>query len=348
MPKSDAIRTRSTQGAIAVALVATLLAGVAMRWALAGRVPMVWDFAQLRHAHAHLAYYGVLIPLAWLGWASTGLRWPSLATCAVYAGFVILATLGFLRAGYAPEAIVGSTVVGGIWLWSAWATRERLSQWTDPLGGLLPGMILALACVPFVARFTRVEPALAQQWVATFLSALLLLVVLPTALGVLRVRRLWPLLLATGVLGSLGLGVWPHPVALVGLAVFGILLLPWRFEGVPLHLRVVWSALGLGVVGMAVGVLPNVRPVVLGAIHFAALSVALPSMAGLLRLNPDSPLWWLHHGAVVLLCAPLVAQAFAAGAWTWEVSAIGGTGVLLAAVGGIGWVLVTGGQDGSD
>ena len=241
---------------------------------------------------------------------------------------------------------MGSTVVGGIWLWSASATRERLTIWTDPLGGLLPGMILALACVPFVARFTRVEPALAQQWVATFLSALLLLVVLPTALGVLRVRRAWPLLLTSGVLGSLGLGVWPHPVALFGLAVFGVLLLPWRFEGVPLHLRVVWSALGLGVVGMAVGALPNVRPVVLGAIHFAALSVALPSMAGLLRLNQDSPLWWLYHGAVVLLCAPLVAQAFAAGRWTWEVSAIGGTGVLLGAAGGIAWVLATGGHAG--
>jgi len=324
-------------GAVTSALVLTLLAGVAMRWAMAGVVPMVWDFGRLRHAHGHLGYYGWLVPMAWLGWSACGLPLPSRRAVGVYVVAVVLAIAGFLRAGYAPEAIVGSTIVGGVWLLTAWTTRERLRHPMDPLGGLLPGMVASLACVPFVARSTRVDPAVAQQWVATFLAALLLLVVVPTALGVLRVARPWPVLFGAGALGSAALGVWPTPVARMGLVVFAGMLLPVRWGEVPLHVKVVWAAVSVGVAGMAMGWLPNTRPVVLGAIHFVALSAAAPALATTLGWRLGAAGWWVHHAAVGLLCGPLVLQAFGAGAWTWSASALGGTMVLLEALGALGW-----------
>lgn len=328
----------SVTTAIAAALVLTVTAGLAMRWALAGRVPMVWDFTCLRHAHAHLAYYGLLIPLVWLGWRSRGLPVPSSRVALAYASAVILALIGFLRAGYAPEAIVGSTAVGTVWLWTAWRLWPRLGVWRDPMGAVPLGMTAAMACVPFVARTTRMAPSQAQEWVATFLSALLLLVVLPSSLGVLRVVRPWPVLVVSGVLGALALGVWSHAISQLGLAVFGALMLPVGWPRHPAHLRLAWAALGLGVLGMATGLLPNSRPVVIGAVHFAALSVALPSLAPLVGLPLDSRWWWVHHAAVALLCAPIVLQAFGAGAWTWEAAAWGGSVVWVEVVVGLVWL----------
>lgn len=308
-----------------MALVGVVSMGVAMRWGLAGRVPLVWDLARLRHAHAHLAYYGLLVPLAWCVWAACGLSRPGPRTLVAYALAVAAAIVGFLRAGYAPEAIVGSTVVGGIWWLSAVPSWRRMPDRDDPLAALLPGMTLALACVPFVARTTRRDPAMALAWVSTFLAALLLLVVVPSALAARGARRPWPALLVFGTLGALALGVWPHSLARLGLAVFGLLLLPVRWPPMPAHLSMAWAGLGLGAVAMATGWLPNVRPVVLGAIHFAALSVALPSFAGPLGLPDRHAAWGVHHGAVGLLCVPLVLQAFGAGRWTWDAAALGGS-----------------------
>ncbi len=334
---------RAVAAAIALSLLLTVFAGATMRWVLAGALVMPLDFARVRHAHAHLAYYGLLIPVAWTAWQARGLSLPSPWTGGVYGVAVLLSVVGFLRAGYAPEAIMGSTVVGAVWLSSGWRTRGRLRDLQDPLGGMLPGMALALACVLFVARFTRAAPALGQAWVATFLAALLFLVVVPTALGLLKVRRPWPALLGAGTLGSLALGVWPHPVAQLGLALYGLLVLPVRWAEHPLHLRAMWTALGLGVMGMAAGLLPNTRPVVIGAIHFTALSVALPSFASLAGLPRDGWGWWIHHGAVGLLCAPIVWQAFGGGAWTWTTAAVGGTVVALEALAVVVWFAAKGG-----
>jgi len=328
---------RAVVAAIVLSLLLTVFAGVTMRWALAGAFVMPLDFARVRHAHAHLAYYGLLVPVAWGAWHARGLSLPSPVTGGVYGVAVLLSIVGFLRAGYAPEAIVGSTVVGAVWLASGWRTRARLRDLQDPLGGMLPGLVLCLACVPFVARFTRAAPALGQAWVATFLAALLFLVVVPTALGLLEVRRPWPALVGAGTLGSLALGVWPHPVGYLGLAVYGLLVLPVRWTEHPLHLRATWTALGLGVLAMAAGLLPNTRPVVIGAIHFTALSVALPSFASLTEVPRDGWGWWVHHGAVGLLCAPIVWQAFGGGAWTWTAAAVGGSVVGLEVLGLLAW-----------
>lgn len=58
------------------ALLGTIGLGVWLRWALAGAVDLLAPFGHLRHAHSHLGYYGLLFPLAWLGWKAAGATIP--------------------------------------------------------------------------------------------------------------------------------------------------------------------------------------------------------------------------------------------------------------------------------
>lgn len=318
--------------AIGVALAGTLLLGAWLRWGLTGRLPLVGDFANLRHAHSHLGYYGVLFPLAWAGWRQAGAETPGPRVLAVYAAATALAFVGFLRAGYGIEAIVGSTVAGIVWLATGWRLRGRVAAWSDPLAPVLPGIVGAMACVPFVAMTLRSDPATAQALVATFLGALLLAVMVPSAFAARGVAVPGaPLLTLAALLGACSLGIWPAWPARIGLAGYGLwLVTAFGRRSLPLHLRLVWGLVGVGLVGMAAGLLPNVRPVVIGAIHFLVLSPVLGSLAAARLPRPLAPgAWWFNHAFVALLAAPLAAQGFGAGAWTMTLSAIGGTGVVL-------------------
>lgn len=318
--------------ALATALALTLLLGGWLRWALAGSLPLVGDFAHLRHAHSHLGYYGVLFPLAWLGWRAAGAPVPGKRTLAAYAGATLLAFTGFLRAGYGPEAMAGSTVVGAVWLVSAWRLRDRVLRWGDPLAPVLPGVILAEACIPFIATSLDADPARAQAWVATFLALLLLGVLVPSALAARGVRLPGaPLFGVAAVLGAAALGIAPGPWTSAGLGLYALWILyaALRHRDFPLHLRSVWAAVGVGLGLMAGGALPNARPVVVGAIHFLVLAPVLGSLvpAWLPRPLPEAG-WWVGHGMVVLLTAPLVLQGMGGRAWTLTASALGGTGVV--------------------
>lgn len=248
----------------------------------------------------------------------------------VYALATALSFAGFLRAGYGPEAIAGSTIVGAIWLWSAFRLRGALWRFEDPLGLVPPGIIAAMVCVPFIALTLRKDPAFAQHLVATFLGTLLLVVVTPSALASLGVRA-WPspLLSLAGLMGAASLGLWQGWPARVGLAVYGLWLASVVKErGLSWALRLAWLLVGVGLVAMAVGLVPNVRPAVIGALHFLVLAPVLLSLAP--RLWPAfsrlavTPLLL----AVVLLSGPLVLQALGVGAHTLEASALGGLLVL--------------------
>lgn len=312
--------------------------GATLRWFLTGRLNIYWDFAHLRHAHSHLGYYGALFPLCWLAWSSVGAPTPGRTMAAIYGGATALAFFGFIRVGYGPEAIVGSAVIGIIWVISAWPLRRRMADWRDPLGAVLPGVLLAEACIPPIALFLHRDPALSHAFVVTFLAGLLFVVALPSALAALKLATPWPLLLIFGGLGAAAFGVWPSPLARAGLAALGGLLC-WRLlaSRAPLHLRGVWLAVGLGLLTMAAGLLPDRHPVVIGAIHFLILSPVLGTFALIWRPQLAPPwAWWLYHGAVGLLCAPLVLRGFGADVWTLFISAAGGLGVLCWWV----WVLV--------
>ena len=77
---------------------------------------------------------------------------------------------------------------------------------------------------------------------------------------------------------------------------------------------------------MAVGVVPNVRPVVIGAIHFAILGPVLGSFCFPLLGETIPPLaWWVGLLAVTILTVPLVVQGMGGGPWTSTASASGGT-----------------------
>ncbi len=322
--------------AIALALALTLALGTWMRGFLDGAWPLNVDFGHVRHAHSHLGYYGVLFPLAWLGWRAAGASTPGRRTVILYGLAVVVSLLGFLRAGYGPEAIAASTVVGAIWLGSAWAIRRRMADARDPLGAVPLAVVLAEACIPPIALTLRRDPALAHGFVASFLCVILLGVMVPSALAATRARTPpWPLLLGAAALAAVALGVWPSPVTAIGLLAYAALL-GWSATGaLPHHLRASWGAVALGLAAVGVGLLPNTRPVALAAIHFLVLGPVLGSLApSILRVAPPIWAWWTNHVLAAGMALALVLQAFGAGAWTATAAALAGAGTAV-------WWLVT-------
>ena len=96
---------------VLLSLVGTLTLGVGLRWALAGVPLLPGGFVELRHAHSHLGYYGVLFPLMWWAWRRLGQRAPGLPLLGLYAVGVVMSAVGFAREGYGRPAIIGSTIV---------------------------------------------------------------------------------------------------------------------------------------------------------------------------------------------------------------------------------------------
>ncbi len=317
---------------IVVALAGTTLVGVWLRWALAGSVPLAFPFAHLRHAHSHLGYFGLLFPLAWMAWSAAGAPIPGRRALIAYALCTGVACVGFVHNGYGAVAIAGSTLVAAFWLWSAWSIRSHQATLHDPLGAVPLGIVASLACVPPIALTLRTNPDLAHGFVSTFLSGLLLVVIIPSTLAGRRVSPgPWPFFLVAGVLGALYLGVAPHPVTRVGLLAFGGLMLPPVLSSrLTLHTRASWALVGLGLGGMALGLLPNVRSVALGALHFLILGPVLTSVAPLwLKKEPPTWAWWLGHACWGTMSVALIVQAFVSDPLTWTVAALGGTATLL-------------------
>lgn len=331
---------RLAASVLVVGLVATLSIGLWLRWYLAGvglPLPAGTTFTHLRHAHSHLGYYAVLVPLTWLAWeaGSGGLtlrRWERW----LYAAATLIATAGFVQAGYGLLAIVGSTVVSAVWLVAAWRIARRVRTSDDPMVAVLPGTALALACIPIIARSLRSDPALAAAAVQSFLTALLFLVIAPGALSALGLRQRWAWgTVVTGALAALALGLWPSVMTRVGL---GLHALFWLAAARRIDAPVFawpWQASALGLIAVAAGVVPLTHDVAIGAIHFLVLGPLLSALARDHLMPTVSPrAWWWHHGGVVLLSAPLVLRgAFGMDAWwTGIASALGGSVV-------VGWWL---------
>ncbi len=322
---------RNARLAVGAALITSLMLGSTMRWILAGRLDPGWDFGHLRHAHSHLGFYGLLLPLAWLAWRQAGQALPHPILLWTYALATLLAFLGFLREGYGPAAIVGSSLVAAIWLLSAWPLRRRWSDPNDPLAMVLPGILAAEACVPPIAMFLRTSPVMGQAFVTTFLTLLLLAVAIPSAMAARDLRAPWSALLIGALAGSASFALWPSPWMRLGLALYALLLAraAWRDERIG-HLRTTWFLTSAGLLAVAAGALPTTRPVVIGAIHFLVLGPVLGSLApGWLPRRIPAWSWWLELAGVLLLSLPLVAQGLGAGPWTLDASAIGGSWVLL-------------------
>lgn len=271
---------------VLLSLVGTLTLGVGLRWALAGVPLLPGGFVELRHAHSHLGYYGVLFPLMWWAWGRLGQRAPGLGLLGLYAVGVVMSAVGFAREGYGRPAIIGSTIVLGVWLASAWRLRGVMMQPRSWLGGAAPTIVLGALCIGPVAVVSGRDPALATGLVRMFLTLLLLGAVTPAALAALRAPAPpWPIWLGAVLCGAAFLGPLPHPALGLGLLVVGVLLgrAALRAPSLGWDERGLWLAFALGLVAPGVGLVSPGHNLAVAGVHFAAL--------GPLLVTLTRPLW---------------------------------------------------------
>lgn len=299
-------------------------------------VPLLFGrFPELRHAHSHLGYYGVLFPLCWWAWSRGGPRPPGRMVTAAYGAAVFAATIGFAREGYGLLAIVASTLVLVVWLGSAWRAALHLLQprsWWAPAG---PSILGAAVAIPMVAvNFTR-DPALATELVQLFLTLLLFGVIAPAALAHRQAPPpLAPLWLLCTVGASLALGPWPRWPALAATAALG-LQVAWAGgrSASPWDLRLLWVAVGGGLVAVGSTAVAMSPALAVAGLHLAILGPILVSLGR--PLSPRGPRWVCiaYEAAVVLLTLAVALPLYLP--WAGWPRLAAGAGLVIAA----SWIL---------
>ncbi|MCU0677236.1 MAG: hypothetical protein MUE69_31165 [Myxococcota bacterium] len=296
---------RFALGASVAAVVAAGL-GAWLRFFYAGLVSLPLDAPDWRHAHSHAGVYAVLFPLTWLAWRRVGLPVPGPRTTALYLVACGVATVTFALGGYALPSIVASTVVGAIWLFTAWSARGVVRARRDALRLAPIAIVLGTAFIPAIAVSTRRDPALANGLVHAFLSILFFLVVVPAALARLASRtdadttdadttdtdstheratsRVDLALSNARVFGPLGLvaalhlGPLPNLLGAIALALYGFLV-AHAARRAPLWPRALWLAFALG--GLAMLAFPSGPPhaLAVAGLHFLLLGPVFVSLA---------------------------------------------------------------------
>jgi hypothetical protein len=271
-------------------LVATLLLGVLLRFALAGRGMWFGEFPHIRSAHSHLGYYGVLFPFVWAQWSRRGQAVPSLCWRSIYGIATVAASVDFAIHGYAPVSIIGSTIVLGVWISSA---LPRLRHQAQPdWSAVAPIAILASSVIiPVVAVLSSRQDPAATLWVQAFLSWLLLGVGAGSGMDALDAPPPPKWLHALAVLGTgFALGPIQHPITRLFLILEAWILIQaaWRGRG-PLELRVCWSLAGLGFAGVGSGAVAWNAVLAVAALHFLLLGpvlvvLAAPNLMGMSRM----------------------------------------------------------------
>lgn len=330
---------------VAAGLLATLAFGVWIRWRLAG-VPIhatldQVPFAFARHAHSHLGYYALLVPLAWHAWRARGHRGLSSAEALVYGTATVLSTIGFLRAGYGLLAIIGSTVVALLWMLAAWRVA-RAAPRGDLLTLMFPGTLLSLAWIPVIAVSLRRDPAFSAAAVQTFLAALMFTVVAPSALAARGIAGHGPPPVV-GILGfgaAVALGVWdgwPARLVFAAYALWWLLALrAGRSPGVgdraamPRRLALPWAAAGAGLLAMSTGLVPDGHDIGIAAVHYLVLGPLLPMFLDA-RLGGRVPSWaWgAYQGLVAAVAASIALRGVVPAAWPSQGAALLGTALLI-------------------
>jgi hypothetical protein len=266
------------RGLIGAALVTTVCVGVLLRWALAGAGWPTWlgDWGDVRHAHSHVGYYGVLFPLAWRAWSQLDLPVPGRTALVVYGLAVLTSFVGFTTGGYWAPSIVGSTVVLGAWIVSTVPLARFLVR-RDWLAPVAPSVWLATLVIPGVAVLSARDDPFAVPLVRGFLTWLLLGVVVATSLRRLQVPAPPPWLHVPLVLGAgLALGPLSHGATWLLLGGYGLLLV-WASARMQASLTAValWALLGLGFAAVAVGRLGHNHLIAISGLHFAVLGPVL-------------------------------------------------------------------------
>lgn len=326
-PERRSLIARYWRISVVIGLLGTMFIGVYVRLSMSGLYGLHFDSNNLRHAHSHFGYFGLLFPLAWIGWRQAGAKIPGRAAITSYVIITVITIIGFAQSGYALIGIAGSTAVALYWIWSAWRLLPRMKTLDDPLAVVPIGIVASMACVPPVAMTIRSQPALAQGLVSTFLAGLLFLGYLPSILAGRGVKAgPWPLLLLAGTATALNLGALPHWSTKLGMLVYALLLLyPAMAKQLEAHLRVAWLLVAMGLTFMAVGILPNAKPIGLGATHFLILGALMPTIAPLwLRRTPPQWAWLIGHALWGSMSAALVLQGYTTDMWTTHIATFGG------------------------
>jgi hypothetical protein len=279
-----------------VAAVAAAGLGAWLRFFYAGLVSLPLDAPDWRHAHSHAGVYAVLFPLTWLAWRRVGLPVPGPRTTALYLVACGVATVTFALGGYALPSIVASTVVGAIWLFTAWSARGVVRARRDALRLAPIAIVLGTAFIPAIAVSTRRDPALANGLVHAFLSILFFLVVVPAALARLASRTPADAMDASsssrvdhalsdarlfgplGLVAALHLGPLPNLAGAVALALYGFVV-AYAARRAPLWPRALWLAFALG--GLAMLAFPSGPPhaLAVAGLHFLLLGPVFVSLA---------------------------------------------------------------------
>lgn len=280
---------------LAVTLVLTALFGVALRVDLASGALSAGglEFANVRHAHSHLGFYGFLTLAWWLVLREREAlilpRWLG----PIHLAVVAVSTVLFTSSGYVVSTIVLSTVVAASWLFVAWRSRRAKGWLALAPWGVLAGTLL----VPAIAVMARRDFGLSRQLAHVFVALMVLWVFVPMALAGLRVpvvsRWAWLITTAIGstylVFAGADPDAWPWPLGLF-LSLAGALLLIalWRAReevlAWPRPLSFVWVSMALGLV-----VLGLVPPLQIEATRLAALHFTV--------LGPVTLTLWFHLGA---------------------------------------------------
>jgi len=318
---------------LALFLVATLGAGVLLRWDLAAGLTSGLGivFSDLRHAHSHIGFYGLLTIAWWLVARERTGRSFAARTTHLYAAAVAVTSGLFAFMGYAAPTIALSTLIAGFWVVAAWRQR-RAPGWL----AVAPwGVVLGMLLIPAIAVTSRRDFELSRQLAHVFVAAMLLLTFVPVALAALRVPRVpTPAWLATTTVGSTYLvfaSTWPWPLGLL-LALAGALLalcLRRRLTG-PWWLVAAWWGLALGLV--LIGLVPPLQtePMRLVALHYTVLGpIALTLLH---HLAPDlgarhpalllAALAALGAMLAAMLAEPLVGHVTAMTIAAWAGSAL--------------------------
>lgn len=286
---------RFALGASVAAVVAAAL-GAWLRFYYASLVSLPLDAPDWRHAHSHAGVYAVLFPLTWLAWRRVGLPVPGPRTTALYLVACGVATVTFALGGYALPSIVASTVVGAIWLFTAWSARGVVRARRDALRLAPIAIVLGTAFIPAIAVSTRRDPALANGLVHAFLSILFFLVVVPAALARLASRTTTDategrsssrvdhalsdarLVGPLGLVAALHLGPLPNLAGAIALAFYG-LVVAYAARDAPLWPRALWLAFALG--GLTMLAFPSGPPhaLAIAGLHFLLLGPVFVSLA---------------------------------------------------------------------
>ncbi|MCB9617047.1 MAG: hypothetical protein H6722_31845 [Sandaracinus sp.] len=291
---------RFALGASVAAVVAAVL-GAWLRFYYAGLVSLPLDAPDWRHAHSHAGVYAVLFPLTWLAWRRVGLSVPGVRTTGLYLVACGVATVTFALGGYALPSIVASTVVGAIWLFTAWSARGLVRARRDALRLAPIAIVLGTAFIPAIAVSTRRDPALANGLVHAFLSILFFLVVVPAALARLASRtpadtadadgtrehttsrvdhtlsdaRLFGPL---GLVAALHLGPLPNLAGAIALALYGFVV-AYAARRAPLWPRALWLAFALGALAMLAFPSGPPHALAIAGLHFLLLGPVFVSLA---------------------------------------------------------------------